>query len=99
MNPETKEKLDYIKSVLKEANNYAIACNVLAFDQETICPPRGMQAQGEANAYLANQLFKLVKSDEFISASEYLYEHIDELDDLDLDDLDLDDIDDLDDLF
>ena len=83
MNPETKEKLDYVKSVLKEATNYAIACNVLAFDQETICPSKGMQAQGEANAYLANQLFKLIKSDEFIAASEYLYEHIDELDDLD----------------
>ncbi len=78
-----KEKLEYVHSVLKEARIYGHACNVLSFDMETICPPDGMEEQGEVNAYLENQVFKLLKQDKFIEEAEYLYEHRDELGDFD----------------
>ena len=74
-----KEKLDLVRSVLAEAEKYQHACGVLNYDQETICPPAGMEEQGEVIAFLSNQAFKLVKDPAFIEAAEYLYGHREEL--------------------
>ena len=65
MKAEIKEKLDIVKKILTEAENYAQAGRVLAYDQETICPPKGMERQGEVMAFLNNQAFKLIKSESF----------------------------------
>lgn len=83
MKAEIKEKLDIVKKILTEAENYAQAGRVLAYDQETICPPKGMERQGEVMAFLNNQAFKLIKSESFIEASQYIYENREELDEWD----------------
>lgn len=70
-----EEKLKIVKDTLKQSMIYRNACAVLQYDLETICPPKAMEAQGETNAFLANEGFKLVKSDEFIEAAEYCFEH------------------------
>lgn len=80
---ETKEKLEYVLSVLKIQQIYFNACAVLSFDLETVCPPKGMNNQGETSAYLSNESFKLSKEPKFIESYEYLYQHIDELDEFD----------------
>ena len=83
MNSETKKKLDYVQAVLKEAEMYAHASRLLTYDQETICPEKGMEEQGEITAFLQNQVFKLQKQAEFEDAMLYLYDHRDELEEFD----------------
>ena len=83
MNQITQEKLDFVKKIEKEAAIYGHAAAVLSYDQETICPAKGMEEQGEVTAFMQNQAFKLKKDEKFIEAAEYLYEHIDELDEFD----------------
>ena len=83
MNKETLEKLEFVKKTQKEMDIYGHACRVLSYDQETICPPKGLEAQGEVGAFLQNLAFKLAKYEKYITAAEYLFEHRDELDELD----------------
>ncbi|MBE6017755.1 MAG: carboxypeptidase M32 [Lachnospiraceae bacterium] len=75
MDKVLEEKLNLVKETLKKSYVYRNACAVLQFDMETICPPKAMEAQGETSAFLANEGFKLIKSDEFIEAAEYCYDH------------------------
>jgi len=75
MEPVLEEKLNHVRNVMAEVRQYEYAEAVLSFDQETICPSKGMEEQGEAAAYLGNQAFKLIKDEAFIEAAEYLYEH------------------------
>ncbi|MBP5330566.1 MAG: carboxypeptidase M32 [Lachnospiraceae bacterium] len=80
MTPETKNKLESLNSTLELIEKYYHACAVISYDMETICPEKGMEAQGELEALLGNEAFKLRKDEKFIEAAEYLYEHRDELD-------------------
>ncbi|MCI2068257.1 MAG: carboxypeptidase M32 [Bacilli bacterium] len=80
---ETQKALAFVRNSLQEAEQYQHACHVLNYDLETICPPKGMEEQGEVNAFLSNQAFKIVKSSRFIKEEEYLYEHRNELEPLD----------------
>lgn len=79
MTEELKCKLDYLKSVLKEVEVYSHACAVISFDQETVCPPAGMEEQGDLTAFLGTKAFELMKQKEFIEAGEYIYAHKNEL--------------------
>lgn len=79
MTEELQKKLDFIKKTLHDAESYEHACRILNFDQETICPAEGMEEQGEIQAFLSNKAFKLRKQQQFIEASEYLYQHKKEL--------------------
>ncbi|SEK34577.1 carboxypeptidase Taq [Butyrivibrio sp. ob235] len=79
MTKETQEKLNYILNASKEIETYNHACRILSYDQETICPVKGMETQGEVSAFLSNQAFKIAKDEKFTEAAEYLYEHKDEL--------------------
>ncbi len=83
MNQTTQEKLELVRNIEKEAAIYAHAAAVLSYDQETICPIKGMEEQGEITAFMENQAFKLEKDEKFIEAAEYLYEHKDELEEFD----------------
>ncbi|WP_026528871.1 carboxypeptidase M32 [Butyrivibrio sp. VCD2006] len=83
MTKETMEKLEIVRKTEKKMEIYRHACNVLSYDQETICPPKGRESQGEVSAFLENQAFKLAKNEKYIEACEYIYEHRDELNDLD----------------
>ena len=83
MSVELETKLEKVRSVLAEARNYRHASALLSFDQETICPSKGMEEEGEVSAFLENQAFKLMKDEAFIADAEYLYAHKDELDECD----------------
>ncbi|MCR5329940.1 MAG: carboxypeptidase M32 [Lachnospiraceae bacterium] len=83
MTPETQKALDLLRTNLELIEKYYHACAVISYDMETICPEKGMEAQGEVEALLGNEAFKLRKDDKFIEASEYLYEHREELDEPD----------------
>ena len=78
-----EEKLKLVRDSLTIAEKYDHAANVLMYDQETICPPEGMEEQGKVMAFLSNESYKLIKKPAFIEAAEYLYEHRSELGELD----------------
>lgn len=81
MTEALQKKLDFVKKTLHDVESYEHACRVLNFDQETICPPDGMEEQGEISAFLSNKAFELRKQQQFTDAGEYLYLHKDELED------------------
>ena len=83
MHTELQKNLELVRSVLAEVRKYDEAAEVLNYDQETICPPKAMERQGEVMAFLENQAFKLKKDQAFLDAAEYLYGHRDELEEFD----------------
>ena len=83
MQTETAKKLEYVKTVLTDVRKYINAVSVLNYDQETICPPKAMEEQGEVMTFLENQAFKLKKEPAFLEAAEYLYANREELDEFD----------------
>ncbi len=83
MQTETAKKLEYVKTVLTDVRKYINAVSVLNYDQETICPPKAMEEQGEVMTFLENQAFKLKKDPAFLEAAEYIYAVRDELDEFD----------------
>ena len=74
-----KELLKDIYSVLDNVRSYQHACRILSFDQQTVCPPKAMEEQGEVQAFLENKAFCLLTSDEFTRKAEQLYENRDSL--------------------
>src|SRR5574344_1702939 len=83
MTEELLKNLDIVNATLSEAEIYEHACHVLNFDQETICPVKAMEEQGEVNAFLSNKAFALKKSPAFIAAAEFIYTHRDGLGEFD----------------
>ena len=75
MNSILEKDLDIVRSTLEAAERYDHACRVLGYDQQTICPVKAMENQGETIAFLSNQAFRLTKSKKFIAAAEFLYEN------------------------
>lgn len=75
------ESLALVKKTLSEVRMYGHASSVLNFDQQTICPKGGMEAQGEVDAFLSNKAYILQKDPAYIDACQYIYEHRDELTD------------------
>jgi len=72
------ENLKTVYDALDTAEKYNHAANVMYFDLETICPSAAMERQGDTAAFLSTEGYKVIKSDEFIAAAEYLYDHRDE---------------------
>ena len=83
MHGEVQKNLDYVKKVLTDVRKYVNAVSVLNYDQETICPPKAMEEQGEVMTFLENQAFKLKKDPAFLEAAEYVYAHKEELEEFD----------------
>ncbi len=83
MTQELIAQYNYINDILKQQEIYTHACHVLQYDQETICPPKAMEEQGEVSAALGNMAFKLTKDPKFIEAAENLYAHRGELNSFD----------------
>jgi len=75
MDDTMKNNLKTVNDTIEEAERYYHAANVVSFDLETICPSAAMEHQGETAAFLSTEGYKKYKSDEFIEAAEYLYEH------------------------
>ena len=69
MNASLAKSLKTVYATLEEVERYQHASRVLGFDQQTICPPLGMEEQGETSAFLSNKAFRLSKSKKFISAA------------------------------
>lgn len=74
MKSSIEQNLKTVDEVLSEVEKLQHACRVLGFDQQTICPPAAMEAQGETAAYLSNRAFRLCKSRKFIAAFESLFD-------------------------
>lgn len=70
-----KQNYHIVTDTLTKAKIYQHAAAVLQFDMETICPSKGMEAQGEVSAFIGTEGYKLIKAQEFIDAAEYCYEH------------------------
>src|SRR5574344_1851522 len=83
MTEELQKNLDIVNATLSEEEIYEHACHGLNFDQETICPVKAMEEQGEVNAFLSNKAFALKKSPAFIAAAEFIYTHRDGLGEFD----------------
>ncbi|MCR4938549.1 MAG: carboxypeptidase M32 [Treponemataceae bacterium] len=83
MKNSTLDNLRFINEIVSKAEIYAHAANVLNYDMETICPPDGMEKEGEVISFLGNEAFKLLKQPDFIKAAEELYENRDELEETD----------------
>ncbi len=75
-----KELLKDIYAVLEDVESYLHACSIISFDQQTVCPPDGMEQQGEVQAFLENKAFCLLKEEEFTRNTEKLYAGLDDLD-------------------
>ncbi len=75
MKANLKKSLEIVHSTLETAERYDHACRVLGYDQQTICPEKAMEAQGETMAFLSNRAFRLAKSRKFVDAAETLYEN------------------------
>ena len=54
MTEEVKKSLEFVKKTLEEAMIYGQASSIINFDMETICPPAGMEREGEVAAFLGN---------------------------------------------
>lgn len=83
MTKEVTEKLAYVNKILQKAECYQHAAVVLEYDKETICPPLGMEEQGEVSASMMSQAYSLQKRRKYVEAIEYLYLHRQELDEFD----------------
>lgn len=75
MNANLEKSLKIVFSTLETAERYDHACRILGYDQQTICPAKAMENQGETQAFLSNQAFRLLKSKKFTNAAETLYEN------------------------
>lgn len=83
MEEQLKKSLELVKETLRKAEVYYHAANIISYDQETICPPKAMEEQGEVGAFLGNEAFKLTKDEAFIEAAETLYNQKEALEPLD----------------
>ena len=83
MEEQLKKSLELVKETLRKAEVYYHAANIISYDQETICPPKAMEEQGEVGAFLGNEAFKLTKDEAFIEAAEALYHQKEALEPLD----------------
>ena len=75
------DSLSLVKSTLADVRKYSHAAALLEFDQQTLCPSKAMEEQGEVYAFLSNKAFALQKDPAFVQAVVTLYEHRDELND------------------
>lgn len=83
MNTEIQKDLEIVKSALAQRDLYTHAVRVLNYDEETICPEKAMEEQGELASFLSNRAYALTKEDSFIQAVRALFSHKDELEGLD----------------
>ena len=71
--PENNKAYDLVMETLGRVRKYRHAASVINYDLETICPPDGMEEQGETIAFLTSEAYKLLKDEAFIAACEELY--------------------------
>ena len=83
MDKEIQKNLEVVRSVLTQRDLYTHAVRVLNYDEETICPEKAMEEQGELASFLSNRAYALTKESSFIQAVRALYSHRDELEGLD----------------
>ena len=83
MEKKWQADLEKVRKTMKEAEMYRRTASLVQFDLETLCPPAGMEEQGEVNAFLETQAFRLRRQPAFVRAAEQVYEHRDELEEAD----------------
>ena len=75
MEKELKKHLRIVNEALDEAEIYRHAHRLVDFDRQTVCPPKGLERQGEIGAFLGNRAFAILKEKKFIKSAEYLYKN------------------------
>lgn len=83
MDQELKEKLQFVKEQLRIKRQYDHAERIISFDQMTVCPPAGMEKQGDTAISISSLAFRIRKNLAFTEAVEALYRHVDEAEPLD----------------
>ncbi len=83
MKKEVVSALKNVDETLNDVENYYHAYKIINYDQETICPKKAMEEQGEVNSFISLQAFKLLKNEDFIKSGEVLFANKDELNPLD----------------
>lgn len=78
-----QDSLSLVKNTLADVRKYSHAAALLEFDQQTLCPSKAMEEQGEVYAFLSNKAFALQKDPAFVQAVVALYGYRGELDELD----------------
>ena len=75
MTEEVKKSLGVVYKTMDQMDIYRHAAKVLQYDQETICPEKAMEEQGEITAFLENKAFALTKTKKYIDAVAFLYKN------------------------
>lgn len=83
MTDTTEKQLERFHQLCARAEVYQHAGLVLEFDKETICPPLGMEEQGEISAEMMSKAYALTKRKDYIKAMLFLHDHLRELDSYD----------------
>lgn len=83
MTEEVKKSLGVVYKTMDQMDIYRHAAKVLQYDQETICPEKAMEEQGEITAFLENKAFALTKTKKYIDAVAFLYKNKSMLDEFD----------------
>ena len=68
---EILEKINYYKTLFK---NYDYVLSVFEYDSETVAPKGARDEHDEAYSYVANELFKISKSEDYINTIKEAYE-------------------------
>ncbi|MDD5922383.1 MAG: hypothetical protein PUC44_04300, partial [Eubacteriales bacterium] len=77
------DSLSTVLKTLEEREKYQHAVRILNYDEETVCPEKGLEEQGEIEAFLDNQGYRLTKIPEYLSAADSLIQGKERLSKLD----------------
>ncbi|MBR0173076.1 MAG: carboxypeptidase M32 [Lachnospiraceae bacterium] len=75
MEKELKKHLRIVNEALDTAEMFQHAHRLVDFDRQTVCPPKGLERQGEIGAFLGNRAFTILKDKKFIKSAEVLYKN------------------------
>lgn len=75
MENKAEAALNQINKTISMVEMYYHACRIVNYDQETICPVKGLEEQGEVNTFLSTEAFRLLKSDDFLKAEQEAFKY------------------------
>lgn len=83
MEKKAETALSQVNKTISAVEMYYHACKIVNYDQETICPVKGLEEQGEVNTFLSTEAFKLLKNEDFLKAEQETFKYKDEYSTLD----------------
>lgn len=80
MTPETQKAFDVLEDAVQKAALVSSMANVIGYDMETVCPPKGREKAQEQLAWLSDRTYEVTHSQGLTDALGWLNAHTDELD-------------------